>query len=153
MFCVNNILLAKPSVSYFCPANLHSLIGTAVLDNQIGHFIIFPGLYFSHTHLCCLAHCLFSKKILQQPNRRKRYSAFSRNVFHLVAPLAAVDLNKAPLRQFCVFVQAVVVTGPKPNCLFLHVDIGACLHNVRLTSTQNVFCSSLVNTFTLLQHV
>lgn len=35
-FCVNNILLAKPSVSYFCPANLQSLIGTAVLANQIG---------------------------------------------------------------------------------------------------------------------
>lgn len=154
MFCVNNILLAKPSVSYFCPANPQSLIGTAVLDNQIGPFSIFPALYFCNIQLCCLACCLYSK-ITATAEQTLTLFSISRNVFHLVAPpidLAAVDYIKL-LYGILVSLSSLLLAVELCQIASLHVDTGACLHNVRLTSTENVFCSTLVNTLTLLQHV
>lgn len=77
-------------------------------------------------------------------------------MFDLVAlpiDLAASDYINT-LWQFCLLVQSVVVSVVTSNC-FLHVDTGACLHNVRLTSTENgaVFCSTVGKTVALLHRV
>lgn len=62
-FLCKQHLLAKPSVSYFCPANLQSPIGTPVLTNQIS--VIFYRYFFPLVHtlaarivlLCCENYC------------------------------------------------------------------------------------------------
>lgn len=75
--------------------------------------------------------------------------SFSRNVFHLVAPpidLAVVDYIYKHLTAIGFLCPALLLSGELSQTAHLHVDTGACLHNVKLTSTENaaVFCSALV---------
>lgn len=114
-FCVNNILLAKPSVSYFCPAKLQSLIGTAVLANanHIAPMSICPTLYICN--VSCLAWCLYLK-ITATAEQTLTLLSFFRNVCHLVAPLPGSGrLYKhlmAILISILFIVQPVVVKLP-----------------------------------------
>lgn len=100
VFCVNNILLAKPSVSYFCPANLQSLIGTAVLANQIGHrsfrHFFSSQYYFFVTNISCLELALQLWKLLQYPHRRRRFSPYTEMFCYTTNRCSRGRLPKTP---------------------------------------------------------
>lgn len=136
VFCVNNILLAKPSVSYFCPANLQSLIGTAVLANQIGHrsfrhFFFSSQYYFFVTNISCLELALQLWKLLQYPHRRRRFSPYT--------DVAEVYYLKHLVAIWFLCSLLCFMTGIKLKLPLSHAYTEPCLHNVSPTENAAAF--------------
>lgn len=149
MFCVNNILLAQPSVKaiYFCPANLQSPLGQLcyLIRSVPCMFSIYPALYFYNINVSCLTlACCLHLKITARAEQTLTLFYFYRNAFHIDAP--PIDLVKADNVKNLLAIQCLCpacLSGELSQTAPLHVDTGACLHNVRLTSTENAaaFCS------------
>lgn len=110
-FLCKQHLLAKPSVSYFCPANLQSPIGTPVLTNQIS--VIFYRYFFpTCSHFSCLDCSLVLWELLQHPSRRKRILVLQECLSCCCTTdrPGSVRLRKHLMANFGFFVQSVVVS-------------------------------------------